>query len=952
MRNLILSVLFLNLFVGEIIPLYGAEKVQDTPAINHITEANGLPSYAVYKIFKDSKGLMWFGTFNGICRFDGQAFTYFDIDCPKPLNSVTDIVETAGRDIVFGTRNGLYIVNPDEQKCQRICPQIGFVNSLLKTGDCIYVGSQNGLWKYEEGEARSIKISDNVISKGNNVNDVISDGQGGTWLCCDNRLMHLNQDGNIQEKYEIDNSLLIGTINRLCLLNGKVYIATQNSGLLVFTPKDRRTEQYIKLGCPAISDIETDGKNLLYVSTDGNGAYVIDTQSDTITKSFRTDTPDFPLPDNGIYTYWHDPALNIDWFGFAQYGVCYRYNRQPLFKTYGYKDFNSRDLSTRSFFIHDNEKAIGTRNGLWFISESRDIVHYFPPEETGGGIITDIQYFNGYFVIATFEKGLSILNPKTLELKHLNHNKQLASANFSRIEPLQDSLLFACSNIGLFILDRNFNIVRHFHSRNSELPDSYICDFLIDLTGKGWIGTINCLAIYDPQTQTIQSRDFPKEFFNNEANLTFNLCRNGDILTVSETSAYRSKSDLSHYTTLDLYERTKAGNIFFITENRQGKYWIGTDKGLFLFEKDLKTYKQFNENDGLPSLKFNRNEFLETPDGTFWFASSKGLVYLRSKDMRKLEQKRKEKVIINQLTVDGLPVGPTASTVLTDRQSIKVGWNFRSQTLAVRPLIPDYSYPHGRYYEWDLDGSGYQSCVDGELILLKELSPGRHTLKIRLAGHEETASTFRIAVWPSVPFYLEILLVVMTTLSIYYLKRLRNKRARLKAALRRKHSLDMEIAMARGMQQQQMEQENQRTEAELAKAQSIQDKTKQHQNEYKALYKKIQVCMEEDKLYVNPDLRLTDLAAKIGCTPTKLSQMFNHYLHQNFFDFINAYRVEEFKRKAVSEKYSQYTIAAISETCGFKRSTFFATFKKFEQCTPTDWLNQHRTSKKQGAGRD
>ena len=80
--------------------------------------------------------------------------------------------------------------------------------------------------------------------------------------------------------------------------------------------------------------------------------------------------------------------------------------------------------------------------------------------------------------------------------------------------------------------------------------------------------------------------------------------------------------------------------------------------------------------------------------------------------------------------------------------------------------------------------------------------------------------------------------------------------------------------------------------------------------------------------------------------------MFNHYLHQNFFDFINAYRVEEFKRKAVSEKYSQYTIAAISETCGFKRSTFFATFKKFEQCTPTDWLNQHRTSKKQGAGRD
>lgn len=61
------------------------------------------------------------------------------------------------------------------------------------------------------------------------------------------------------------------------------------------------------------------------------------------------------------------------------------------------------------------------------------------------------------------------------------------------------------------------------------------------------------------------------------------------MLAVSETSVFRSKSDLSEYTTLDLYQRLNIGNIFFITENRQGKYWMGTDKGLFLFEKDLKT---------------------------------------------------------------------------------------------------------------------------------------------------------------------------------------------------------------------------------------------------------------------------------------------------------------------------------------------------------------------------
>ena len=85
--------------------------------------------------------------------------------------------------------------------------------------------------------------------------------------------------------------------------------------------------------------------------------------------------------------------------------------------------------------------------------------------------------------------------------------------------------------------------------------------------------------------------------------------------------------------------------------------------------------------------------------------------------------------------------------------------------------------------------------------------------------------------------------------------------------------------------------------------------------------------MENDKPYTNPNLRITDLAAMVDCTPTKLSQMFNQHLRQNFFDYVNLYRVEEFKRRVASEKYSQYTVVAISETCGFKRSTFFATFK-------------------------
>ena len=77
------------LFVG--LPLH---PIKAAPTVNYLTDQDGLPNYTVYKIFKDSRNMMWIGTFNGICRFDGHSFTKFHIDLPKPLNAVTDIVET------------------------------------------------------------------------------------------------------------------------------------------------------------------------------------------------------------------------------------------------------------------------------------------------------------------------------------------------------------------------------------------------------------------------------------------------------------------------------------------------------------------------------------------------------------------------------------------------------------------------------------------------------------------------------------------------------------------------------------------------------------------------------------------------------------------------------------------------------------------------------------------
>jgi AraC-like DNA-binding protein len=64
------------------------------------------------------------------------------------------------------------------------------------------------------------------------------------------------------------------------------------------------------------------------------------------------------------------------------------------------------------------------------------------------------------------------------------------------------------------------------------------------------------------------------------------------------------------------------------------------------------------------------------------------------------------------------------------------------------------------------------------------------------------------------------------------------------------------------------------------------------------------------------------------------------YVHQNYYDFINSYRLEEFKRRLADKAYSRYTLIALSEQCGFKKSSFFSTFKKMMGITPAEYLHQ------------
>jgi AraC-like DNA-binding protein len=99
--------------------------------------------------------------------------------------------------------------------------------------------------------------------------------------------------------------------------------------------------------------------------------------------------------------------------------------------------------------------------------------------------------------------------------------------------------------------------------------------------------------------------------------------------------------------------------------------------------------------------------------------------------------------------------------------------------------------------------------------------------------------------------------------------------------------------------------------------------------------------MERDKLYMEAELTLQDLANRLQCPSHQVSLAINEGLNKNFYDVINGYRVEEAKRLLIDPKNQNFTILSVAFDAGFNSKTTFNTvFKKFTGLTPSEYRQQ------------
>lgn len=462
----------------------------------NVVMSDGLSGLLVNAIYKDSEGFVWLGTDNCLDRFDGVKVRHYefrgvDSGRKKRVNCIT---ETADNQLWVGNGIGLWRLNRANGQLERIVPEkIDFaVNTLLPDGDILYIGTEKGLFIQKDGQLLQVLTDRNMLAACNRIMDLcLNEDKSALWLATVQGLFSYSlKDGKIDSWHFQENVPEADYFRCLTRIGETLYLGTMSQGVVRFDINKKSFSHTVSLGCDVISDISSDGKETVYIATDGNGVHFLSHKAQQVTRRFCHDVSDKEgIRSNSIYSLLVDDRGAV-WVGHFQAGLDYSLYQNGLFQTYAYPPlFNSANLSIRSFVNRGHEKVIGSRDGLYYINEATGVVKSFVKPVLTSDLILTICFYEGEYYIGTYGGGMMVLNPETLSLKYFAQGGDGDAELFQKghifcVRPDEKGNLWIATSQGLFCYNKQAKQIKHFTSANSQLPEGNVYELVLTLPAK------------------------------------------------------------------------------------------------------------------------------------------------------------------------------------------------------------------------------------------------------------------------------------------------------------------------------------------------------------------------------------------------------------------------------------------------------------------------------------
>lgn len=755
---------------------------------------NGLSNNTVFCSVQDKAGFMWFGTRDGLDRFDGYTFKVFRND-PQDTGSIGN----------------------------------SYIHSLFADREgTLWVGTRKGLFSYDAvgGNFRLLKIS-----TGKDVREIKEDKDGNLWLIFGLSLGKYNiRTGQYSAYPAFANSTSVcvmedgsvwvastaGLISRynpstdgftnydLFVMSGqvaskwieKIYegedgtllIGTASQGLKIF---DRQTAGYRDVLTynadntgMYVRDIVKSGKGEYWIATE-SGIYIYNQQSGAAVNLQKDYNNTYSISDNAIYTLCRDREGGI-WAGTYFGGLSYHPHEYSYFEKF-FPGYGSRALKGNAIREICEDKYgdlwIGTEDaGLNKLDRGAGLFSHFQPTGKKG----DIAYSNIHGLLAvgdrlwigTFERGLDIMDiPSGKVIKHYSAGTgpgRLGSNFIITIYRLRSGRVFIGSGAGLYEYDVRSD---GFNNIAAVAGTDFVYSLGEDHTGSLWAGTENNgVYRYDPRTGTCENYRYSPTDKNTvgsgKINGIFEDSR-GQLWFATEGGGLsmldRKRRTFRRYTAAG---GLPSDFVFRTLEDAGHNLWVSTSKGLACLDAVTGKVKTYSKEDGLLSDQFNYNSAYEDAQGSMYFGSVKGLISFNPGTFR-------DNTFIPPLYITGFQVhnaefSPGRSILYTNRLTLK----YDQSSFSIDFAALSFTAPEKTSYVYIMEG------LDKDWTYLKanrkayftELPPGNYVFKVKASTNglvygREASLVIRILP----PFWLSrvayFLYLVLASLAVWWLVR-------------------------------------------------------------------------------------------------------------------------------------------------------------------------------------
>lgn len=692
--------------------------------------SNGLPNNSINAIEQDNNGTLWFGTRNGLCKYDGYKIKTY-IYNTNDSNSIShDFIfkitnDSTNNSLWISTDEGISKYNYQTNKFSRYHIEGNKRNdvSIVITSDKeILAGCSNGIFIYD---SNSDKFKSYLLFNKRHVRKIQEDKNNRLWIETKGGLLLYNLKYQkfiplSKKLFSIKNNIYnIRIINDILIFNTdkSIFIYEITNNKLLNIGKFLNINEY--------RTCERDKENNLWIGTE-NGIFVIDKGYNLITHF----TPDMDincgLNDYPIYSIFKDNNNNM-WIGTYFGGINYYINDTDNFNIYPLKGKNHiSGKAVRQIIRFNNDIYIATEDGgLNIINKNKNIANKnnslpnYLRFQTNNihSLFTDTH--NNIW-IGLFMNGIIRYNPETKSIKHYRNHENGVSA-FCIAEDKNKNIWYG-GPTGLYYIDTNCS-----EPTPKKISSNHIfC--LTSINDTIWVGTRKN-GIHYINTQTKKLSQIKIKSLNNL--FITNIYKDKyDNIWIGTNNDGLFKLD-NNKKIINIYNKQNSysNSIKGIIEDQDGNIWVGTDNGLLNIDHVTNNIYLWTKDDGLPINQFNYQSAYLDNNGELYFGTINGML---SFNPQKLKQRiDKFRIIITDFICNNKPFDKDTINVNSLKKITLTNEQAKSITIEFSGM--NYQYTNNTQYAMLLEGidNNWQFIGSQNKIRFSNIPTGNHILKIK-----------------------------------------------------------------------------------------------------------------------------------------------------------------------------------------------------------------------------